>query len=763
MKLYSAATVLASLLGTSLSPYDQVFAFGQYNFSSGNGTGPMNLMNNNNHNNNKRLAKFQNIPAFLFRDGTVTTMRGGDCSSSGRNVIPGRKPQSCLHDSEALIIEQLETSSSSTTSSSSSSSIIPDHVSKHMSEENWNILSPRAQAAFASLIEQDASIEAQTHVYANWPSIGTDDENKRRLGEQLADLDASYPGGMKAYLHKARILLKESAEGTNPFSDFTAYVPEGEVLSYDAPVPDSHTGMSFSQAEQQGLTGIAHVAFVLVAGGLGERLGYSGIKLGLETNLVTNKCYLEVYCKYILAMQRMAIQRTGREDIRLPLVIMTSGDTDPLTRKLLKENDNFGFEDDQIHLVCQDKVPALRDVNAGLSLDGDDRWTIETKPHGHGDVHHLLHREGHVNKWVEQGRKHVVFLQDTNALVINSILPTLGVSIAKGFHMNSICIPRLAGEAAGAIARLEHKTNPEKSLVINVEYNQLDPLLRTQGDCKGDVPDPNTGYSPFPGNANNLVIEMESYAKTLSGEDEGVVVEFVNPKYKDDTRTDFKKPTRLECMMQDIPKLFQKEMGQEANIGFTTFDRWFTFSPAKNSLESGIEAVQKGSTAPGTMSSAESDKYIQNQRKLKHAGMQIDVTEDGDLVEIGGIPVTPGPRVILCPGFAITQEEILRKVKGGSVTQRSTLVLEGSGLTIKNLDLDGALIIRTGPDCEVEVDGLVVKNDGYVLDEIPENENVEEIVAIRGYTMAKKEAMEIIIDEPGKYSIGADGEVKKLN
>jgi len=121
-----------------------------------------------------------------------------------------------------------------------------------------------------------------------------------------------------------------------------------------------------------------------------------------------------------------------------------------------------------------------------------------------------------------------------------------------------------------------------KSLVINVEYNQLGPLLSSQGDCKGDVPDPNTGYSPYPGNANNLVIELEAYAKTLNGEDQGVVVEFVNPKYKDEKlRTEFKKPTRLECMMQDIPKLFQKEMGSEANIGFTMFDRWFTFSPAK--------------------------------------------------------------------------------------------------------------------------------------------------------------------------------------
>lgn len=633
-------------------------------------------------------------------------------------------------------------------------------VAKHISQDNWDLLSKRGQISLANLIKGDEGVDAQTHVYGNWPEKGSDDEGKIQLSEQLADLDASYPGGLEAYLSKARVLLKESADGTNPFSDFEASIPSGESLSYDSPVPDDHTGMTFSEAEQKGLTGIKDVAFVLVAGGLGERLGYSGIKLSLETNLLTNKSYLEIYVKYIQAMQHMAELKTGESNIRIPLVIMTSGDTDPMTRKLLEDNNNFGMDNGQIQIVCQDKVAALKDSSAGLSMK--DPWTIETKPHGHGDVHHLLYREGHVDKWEQEGRKHVVFLQDTNALVINSILPTLGVSIAKGFDMNSICIPRLAGEAAGAIARLEHKTDPEKSLVINVEYNQLDPLLKTQGDCKGDVPDAATGLSPYPGNANNIVIGLDAYAKTLRGEDQGVVVEFVNPKYKDETRTEFKKATRLECMMQDIPKLFQKEMGSDANIGFTTFDRWFTFSPAKNSLESGIEAVEKGSIAPGTMSSAESDKYIQNQRKLKHAGMDIDITEEKDLVNIGGIPVTPGPRVILCPGFAITQEEVVNKIHGGKITKRSSLVLEGQGLNIKSLVLDGALVIRAGPKCEVEVDGLVVKNEGCILEEIPEGDDVEEAVSIRGYTMAKKEVKEIVITEPGKYTIGEDGEVKKI-
>jgi UDP-sugar pyrophosphorylase len=180
-------------------------------------------------------------------------------------------------------------------------------------------------------------------------------------------------------------------------------------------------------------------------------------------------------------------------------------------------------------------------------------------------------------------------------------------------------------------------------------------------------------------------------------------------------------------------------------------------------LESGIEAVQGGNIAPGTMSSAESDKYIQNQRKLKHAGMDVKITEPEDLVTVGGIPITPGPRIIICPGFAITQEEVVNKIEGGSITERSSLVLEGQGLVVKNLTLDGALILRAGPKCEVEVDGLVVQNKGYELEEIPEDADVDEAVRIRGYTMAKHEAMEIIIEEPGKYFIGSDGVVKKVD
>lgn len=50
---------------------------------------------------------------------------------------------------------------------------------------------------------------------------------------------------------------------------------------------------------------------------------------------------------------------------------------------------------------------------------------------------------------------------------------------------------------------------------LNVEYNQLDPLLR-EGEGAGDVNDPDTGFSPYPGNINQLVFALDPYSKVCT-------------------------------------------------------------------------------------------------------------------------------------------------------------------------------------------------------------------------------------------------------
>ena len=77
-------------------------------------------------------------------------------------------------------------------------------------------------------------------------------------------------------------------------------------------------------------------------------------------------------------------------------------------------------------LLKQSKVPCLADNSARLALAEENPYEIQTKPHGHGDVHSLLHASGTARRWARQGFEWVVFFQDTNALVFRGLLPSLG-------------------------------------------------------------------------------------------------------------------------------------------------------------------------------------------------------------------------------------------------------------------------------------------------------------------------------------------------
>ena len=70
------------------------------------------------------------------------------------------------------------------------------------------------------------------------------------------------------------------------------------------------------------------------------------------------------------------------------------------------------------------------------------------------------------------------------------------------------------------------------------------------------------------GNINQLILKVDSYVKSLE-ETQGIIAEFVNPKYKDASKTAFKSSTRLECMMQDYPKA----LPSSAAVGFTVVNQ----------------------------------------------------------------------------------------------------------------------------------------------------------------------------------------------
>jgi len=87
---------------------------------------------------------------------------------------------------------------------------------------------------------------------------------------------------------RARRFLVDSKNNVNPFDNYKPEVPIGVEL---------HAGDSLmDEMEQLGMQELEKVGFVLIAGGLGERLGYSGIKIGLPVcTIEENYSYIKFY------------------------------------------------------------------------------------------------------------------------------------------------------------------------------------------------------------------------------------------------------------------------------------------------------------------------------------------------------------------------------------------------------------------------------------------------------------------------------------
>ena len=543
------------------------------------------------------------------------------------------------------------------------------------------------------------------------------DDDKKYFIEQFNYLEKATPGGIKDYLRRAKILLEESKNNVNPFKDYTPEVP----LGFDIKVGSEQ----FYELDKLGFTQIENTVFVLVAGGLGERLGYPDIKIGIETDLITKRKFIEIYIEFIKAFEDR-IKRNKKMDDNwcIPLCIMTSDDTHNKTVELLEKNKNFGLKENQISIVKQEKCPAIIDNECHLALVKD-KLMLETKPHGHGDIHYLLYKSDKVKNWISQGKKYLVLFQDTNILAFNCIPSALGSSVKLKLDINSICVPRKPKDAIGAICKLVKKDG--SSITNNVEYNQLDSLLREKYNKEGDVANKD-GISDFPGNINVIVFKLDTYIKALE-ETKGLIPEFVNPKYTDETRTKFKSPTRLECLMQDLPKLLKN--GE--NVGFTSYERWFCFSACKNNLKDACNKLKKNQT-PESAFSIEQDVFIFNRKIMELIGkLEIEETEEPNEIEVEECKIKFGPKIIIYPDFAPTvtelRDKLMKMKKNIKISNNSTLILKKDVNIEEGIHLNGYYEIEKN---EKMVECNNKKNKMYVKLKGEEGEIYEKI---RGYTI----------------------------
>lgn len=241
--------------------------------------------------------------------------------------------------------------------------------------------------------------------------------------------------------------------------------------------------------------------------------------------------------------------------------------------------------------------------------------------------------------------------------------------------------------------------------------------------------DPETGLSPYPGNINQLVFKLEPYISNLK-KSNGVLGEFVNPKYADGSRQRFKKPTRLECMMQDYPKT----LSSGARVGFSTAPAWL-WSPCKNNAADARASVEAGIPA-GSAMTAESDYLRYPLEFLRILGAHVAIAPPETFL---GITASLTPRAVFHPSFAIFFSEVASRFPFPAkvfISERASLLIKGN-VIIESLDLDGAVRFEASPGTTliVRAGSRKISNAGHRVREC--SPAASEVLQMRGYVFER--------------------------
>jgi len=220
-------------------------------------------------------------------------------------------------------------------------------------------------------------------------------------------------------------------------------------------------------------------------------------------------------------------------------------------------------------------------------------------------------------------------------------------------------------------------------------------------------------------------------------------------RYADAAKNRFKKPTRLECMMQDHPKV----LGPGARVGFTSFDDW-TYSPVKNSVDEARAKLAVG--APGRSAvEGELEYYAAGGRLLAAAG--VAVPAPGALSVFGFSLPAPVRAVFfprLAPSLALFRARFPTPA-AVRLSAASTLVVDAADCVIEALDLDGTLLVRAVDGAHVIIRRLRVANAGWPL--VPLTADVAaaapDSVRIRGFRVDKREQRVLEFTAPGEYIV----------
>jgi UDP-N-acetylglucosamine/UDP-N-acetylgalactosamine diphosphorylase len=228
-----------------------------------------------------------------------------------------------------------------------------------------------------------------------------------------------------------------------------------------------------AEFEEVGLNAIkkGKVGAVLLAGGMGTRLGVDGPKGAYDIGLTKPLYIFEQQMKNLMEV-------TNRAGKTVPLYIMTSDKNHEATVAFWKEHDYFGYPQSEIAFFQQDMAPAV-DFNGKILLESKD--TPALSPNGNGGWFSSMQKAGLMQDLHSRGVEWLNLYAVDNVLQRIADPVFVGATIVSGVNCGAKVVSKNAPEERVGVLCMDG----EKPDVI--EYYELTNEMANARDEKGEL------------------------------------------------------------------------------------------------------------------------------------------------------------------------------------------------------------------------------------------------------------------------------------
>jgi UDP-N-acetylglucosamine/UDP-N-acetylgalactosamine diphosphorylase len=283
-------------------------------------------------------------------------------------------------------------------------------------------MSLNSAAGNDSALKAKVAALQQQHLLAYWSELTPAEQT--RLARQIAEIDEG------DYRQLSSASLAEGDEQATQSALAERALPP-PAFRLDG------SGASFSRdaaraAGQDALRG-GKIGMMLVAGGLGTRLGFDQPKGMFELGPISKRTLFEMFCQQLLAIRK-------RYGAPIPLYVMTSPFTDSETAQFLAEHQYFGLPAADVKLFCQSTFWAMDARNKRILLES--KGSLFLGPDGHGGMLAAFAKSGCLADAQQRGIEHIFYGQIDNPLLPGCDPVMIGSHLLAGSEMTTLVVPK---------------------------------------------------------------------------------------------------------------------------------------------------------------------------------------------------------------------------------------------------------------------------------------------------------------------------------